>query len=163
MWIVLWVSQFFVLKASLSKCFLSFRSWLPFVRAYVCRLLRVSKDSTSLKIHKQSDTWASWEILAQLHNNWTVLFALFMKIFVYNNSFLYHVQPLVVLTHISTQKAFVSHRSLLTVFGSQFFYNQMYVIFLKFDGPLDLHYLTLLSILCESPYMYDNESTGLLT
>ena len=86
-----------------------------------------------------------------------------MKIFVYNNSFLYHVQPLVVLTHIGTQKAFVSHRSLLTVFGSQFFYNQMYVIFLKFDGPLDLHYLTLLSILCESPYMYDNESTGLLT
>ena len=44
-----------------------------------------------------------------------------MKIFVYNNSFLYHVQPVVVLTHISTQKAFVSHRSLLTVFGSQFF------------------------------------------
>ena len=39
----------------------------------------------------------------------------------------------------------------------------MYVIFLKFDGPLDLHYLTLLSILCESAYMYDNESTGLLT
>ena len=49
MWIVLWVSQFFVLKASLSKCFLSFRSWLPFVRAYVCRSLQVSNDSTSLK------------------------------------------------------------------------------------------------------------------
>ena len=84
MWIVLWVGQFFVLKGPLSKCFLSFRSWLPFVRAYVCRSLQVSNDSTSLKskiwsldlnkirkvVNFELSRWRKWDAFAFCRMCW---------------------------------------------------------------------------------------------
>ena len=66
------------------KCLLSFRSWLPFVRANVCRPLQVSNDSTSLKskiwsldlnkirkvVNFELSRWRKWDAFAFCRMCW---------------------------------------------------------------------------------------------